>query len=135
MKNVWWSCGAIFYLLFYPLKAFARRDPDDDRPEVTTDYLEDMKKFYGFKTDDLDDIDWIFTIGMTLATITCVGSFVYLIINIVMRIINAQRGKVTLFDSKYWIRVGVSFMLIFFLVGGIFMVIIERFYGSVFSVF
>jgi hypothetical protein len=93
-------------------------------------YLKQMKTTYGFKLSIVDKMDWLIVIIISIASILCLVAFCYLLGHVIYRVMHILQGKKELDDWPYWRNILISFLLLFAFMSGIFVAILEKFYGG-----
>ncbi len=106
----------------------------DGVPTSTDDmYMKQIKESYGFKPGILDSMDWFLLIGGTAVTVVTVAAFIFWLFKLLLRLASIQRGKATLKDEVFWKRMGISLLIIVFVMSSVIFAFLENFWEMIHS--
>lgn len=94
------------------------------------EYVPQMKKIYTIDTEVIDGVDWVLVIGGGAVSVLSVAGLVYWLYNFFLHLFQASRGEIALWDNGFWKRSGVALLIIFLLLGGIWLTIFEELYNT-----
>ncbi|PWW01206.1 hypothetical protein DFQ01_11096 [Paenibacillus cellulosilyticus] len=93
------------------------------------EYIEQMKTVYAIDTGTVESVDWLLVIGGAAVTFVSIAALIYWISKIILRLYAVRRGKAALADGLFWKRMTIGIVLILFLIGGTWLVLLEQFFS------
>ena len=90
----------------------------------------DQIEIYPIDSDTVQKIDWALVLGGAALTILCVVAFLYWLYKLIIHLWAANSGKAAIVDQKFWFRMLIALILIMALMSGVWLTVIDQFFGE-----
>jgi len=88
-----------------------------------------LKGFLSFNWGVIDNLDFLFIIFMVFMSLAVIGLFIYVLFSLAVHLYKANRGKTHIGDKGFWIRFGVTLLVLFMFFGGTIVALMEKVYN------